>query len=72
MALGGGFTDQAITSTVYVRHENETQETEVETAELTHILPGDVIRVKTSVFWQAMNMIAPVAGPAAIAATVLH
>jgi protein involved in polysaccharide export with SLBB domain len=72
VALGGGFTDQAITGTVYVRHEGETQETEMETAEVTHILPGDVIRVKTSVFWQAMNMIAPIAGPAAIAATVLH
>jgi hypothetical protein len=44
----------------------------VETRDRTHVVPGDVIRVKTSIFWDAMNLFSPVAGPAAIAAAALH
>ncbi|MBS0280297.1 MAG: polysaccharide export protein [Proteobacteria bacterium] len=72
VAMAGGFTDQAIQSTLYVRHEGDTTERPVRTNQLTHIQPGDVIRVKTSLFWEAMNMFAPVAGPAAIAAATLR
>lgn len=72
VALAGGFTDQAIQSTLYIRHEGSTVEEPVETRELTHVVPGDVIRVKTSLFWDAMNLFSPVAGPAAIAAAALH
>ena len=35
-------------------------------------MPGDVIRVKTSLFWDAMNLFSPVAGPAAIAAATAY
>lgn len=72
VALAGGFTDQAIQSTLYVRHEGDTAEQPVRTNQIGHIQPGDVIRVKTSLFWDAMNMFAPVAGPAAIAAATLR
>jgi polysaccharide export outer membrane protein len=72
VALAGGFTDQAIQSTLYIRHEGSTVEEPVETRERTHVAPGDVIRVKTSIFWDAMNLFSPVAGPAAIAAAALH
>ena len=72
VAMAGGFTDQAIQSTLYVRHEGDATEQPVRTAQLDRIQPGDVIRVKTSLFWDAMNMFAPVAGPAAIAAAAFH
>lgn len=72
VAMAGGFTDQAIQSTLYVRHEGDVIERPVRTSQLDRIQPGDVIRVKTSLFWDAMNMFAPVAGPAAIAAAAFH
>jgi polysaccharide export outer membrane protein len=72
VALAGGFTDQAIQSTLYVRHEGSAREEAVPASQLAHIAPGDVIRVKTSIFWEAMNMFAPVAGPAAIAAAAIN
>lgn len=70
VALGGGFTDKARESTVYVRHEGSSREEELPASQLTHIYPGDVVRVKSTIFWDAMDAISPVAGPAAIAATV--
>jgi len=72
VAMAGGFTDQAIQSTLYVRHEGSATEQPVRTEQLSRIQPGDVIRVKTSLFWEAMNMFAPVAGPAAIAAAAIN
>ena len=68
----GGFTDQAIQSTIYVRHEGSTTEQAMETSQMTEIQPGDVVRVRTSPFWEAMNLFSPVAGPAAIAAAAWH
>jgi polysaccharide export outer membrane protein len=72
VALAGGFTDQAIQSTLYIRHEGSAVEQPVQTSQLSHIEPGDVIRVKTSLFWDAMNLFSPIAGPAAIAAATLR
>lgn len=72
VGLAGGFTDQAVQGTIYVRHEGSTVERPVETKDLTRILPGDVIRVRTSLFWQAMNVFTPIAGPAALAAAAFH
>ena len=43
VALAGGFTDQAIQSTIYVRHEGSAVEQPVDTGQLTHIRPGDVV-----------------------------
>ena len=72
VALAGGFTDQAIQSKLYIRHEGSATEQAVETSQLSHIEPGDVVRVKVSPFWEAMNLFSPVAGPAAIAAAAWH
>lgn len=72
VALAGGFTDQAVQGTIYVRHEGSTVEHPVETKDLTRIRPGDVIRVRTSLFWQAMNVFTPIAGPAALAVAAFH
>ena len=68
VALGGGFTDKARESTIYVRHEGSTHEEELPASQVTRIFPGDVVRVKTTVFWDAMDAFAPIAAPAAIAA----
>ena len=60
VALAGGFTDQAMQSTLYVRHEGSTEEAGgADRASLRHISPGDVIRVKTTLFWDAMNLFSP-------------
>jgi len=72
VALAGGFTDKAVESVVYVRHEGSTDEQAVSTDRLSQVRPGDVIRVKTTLFWDAMDMLAPVAEPAAIAAAAVN
>ena len=72
VALGGGFTDQAVSSTIYVRHEGSTREEELPASQLTRVWPGDVVRVKTTLFWDAMAVFSPLAGPAAIAAAAVH
>jgi Polysaccharide biosynthesis/export protein/SLBB domain len=68
VALGGGFTDKARESTIFVRHEGSTHEDELPASQVTRIFPGDVVRVKPTVFWDAMDAFAPIAAPAAIAA----
>ncbi len=72
VALGGGFLDSAKQSVIYVRHEGSTNETVMPVDKMTRIWPGDVVRVKTTVFWDAMAIFTPLAGPAALAATALH
>jgi protein involved in polysaccharide export with SLBB domain len=70
IAFGGGFTDAARTSTVYVRHEGSTREVEMPASQMTMIYPGDVVRVKNTLFWDAMSVVSPLAAPAVVAATV--
>ena len=72
VAFGGGFTDSARTSTVFVRHEGSTAEVEVPANQVTMIYPGDVVRVKTTIFWDAMAVFSPLAGPAALVAAAAH
>ena len=66
VAVAGGFMDSAKQSAIYVRHEGSTVEEEVPTDQITHIRPGDVVRVKTTLFWDAMSIFQPLA-PAALA-----
>jgi protein involved in polysaccharide export with SLBB domain len=68
VAFGGGFTDQAKQSTVYVRHEGSATEQAMPANQLTKIYPGDVVKVKTTLFWDAMEVFSPLAGPAALVA----
>ena len=72
VAFGGGFTDKADNSTVYVRHEGSPTEEELPANQLTRVWPGDVIRVKSTWFWDAMDVFAPLAGPATLAAAAFH
>jgi protein involved in polysaccharide export with SLBB domain len=67
VAFGGGFTDQARQSTVFIRHEGSTNELEMPASQVTMVYPGDVIRVKNTVFWDAMSVFSPLAGPAVLA-----
>ena len=71
IVLAGGFTDTAKQSTVYVRHENSPVEYEVPTDQLSSVRPGDTIRVKTTLFWDAMGIFTPLA-PAAFAAAAIR
>jgi polysaccharide export outer membrane protein len=69
VALAGGFTPQAKQSTVYLRHEGETDEQPVASGTPLLIRPGDTVRVDTTWFWDAMNFLGPLSSPVAIAAT---
>jgi len=68
VALAGGFLPSAVESVVYVRHEGEAREHKIVTDQLTEIRPGDVIRVDTTIFWDAMTLLSPLANPFAITA----
>lgn len=67
VALAGGFTTQAKESEVYLRHEGEAKEQLVPTAQPLLIRPGDTVRVDTTLFWDALNVFAPLSGPAYLA-----
>jgi polysaccharide export outer membrane protein len=72
IGLAGGFTPQAKESTVYVRHAGEAAEERAATAQPLLIRPGDTIRVTSTLFWDAMNMFAPLSGPAYLASAVVQ
>ncbi|HWA02251.1 MAG TPA: polysaccharide biosynthesis/export family protein [Rhizomicrobium sp.] len=75
VALAGGYTDHAVESTLYVRHEGETKEHEVPADESVKIRPGDVVRVEQTLFWSVASVLAPatsVISPAASLAYVLR
>jgi polysaccharide export outer membrane protein len=59
VALAGGFTDHAVESSVYIRHENETREALVPANETAKIQPGDVVRVEQTAFWSVASVLAP-------------
>jgi polysaccharide export outer membrane protein len=59
VALAGGFTDHAVESSVYIRHENETGESLVPANETVKIQPGDVVRVEQTAFWSVASVLAP-------------
>ncbi len=71
VAFGGGFLDTARQSTVFIRHEGSPVEEEVPASQLTRVYPGDVVRVKTTLFWDAMSIFGPLT-PAAIAASTIR
>jgi polysaccharide export outer membrane protein len=67
IALAGGFNQEAKQSEVYLRREGEVKEQLVPTAQPLLIRPGDTVRVDTTIFWDAMNLFAPLSGPAYLA-----
>jgi polysaccharide export outer membrane protein len=75
VAMAGGFTDHAIESSLYIRHENETKEREVDADETLKIRPGDVLRVEQTAVWSVASALAPLTSlvnPAASAAYLLR
>jgi len=70
VALAGGFTPQARSSTVYVRHEGATEEISMPTSQPLLIRPGDTVRVDTTAFWDVVNFLGPLSSPVALAATI--
>ena len=68
VADAGGYTQKAVESGYYIRHAGEAQETYVSSDSLAKIYPGDVVRIDSSTFWDALSILGPVAGFAAIGA----
>jgi polysaccharide export outer membrane protein len=60
IALAGGFTDKAVTSVVYIRHEGDTTERAAPTDKVDRVNPGDVIRVEKTTFWDVADLLSPV------------
>ena len=60
VALAGGYTEKAGVGFIYVRRNGETEEQKLPADQSTHILPGDVVRVPTSIFWSLVNMAGPI------------
>ncbi|HEY7977211.1 MAG TPA: polysaccharide biosynthesis/export family protein [Rhizomicrobium sp.] len=66
VADAGGFTEKAVESGFYVRHAGETNETYVAADGPAAIYPGDVVRIESSLFWDALSIIGPLSGFAAL------
>ena len=63
IALAGGFTDRASESYVYIRHQGDLKEYEVDFDQATRIRPGDIVRVSRSTYWSIMTILAPIISP---------
>ncbi len=63
IALAGGYTERAVESTIWVRHEGEAKEHEYAADETTRIYPGDVIRVSRSTYWSIITLLSPIISP---------
>jgi protein involved in polysaccharide export with SLBB domain len=72
IALAGGYTDRARESDVYVRHEGQTEEQELPADESVKIRPGDVVRVKQTVFWSVASVLSPAVSVVAPAASLAY
>lgn len=68
IALAGGFTPAAVESVLYVRREGTNREMKMATDRSTPIYPGDVVRVDSTVFADAMQLLNPLSTPLSIAA----
>ena len=66
VAVAGGFTQKAADSTVYVRHPGESTEHKLAATDGTPIAPGDTIRVDSTVFWDVIDVLGPLAGISAL------
>jgi protein involved in polysaccharide export with SLBB domain len=71
IALAGGYTERAVESDIWVRHQGESKEYELPADETTRIRPGDVIRVSRSTYWSIMTILAPIISPFATVAYLL-
>jgi polysaccharide export outer membrane protein len=70
VAVAGGYTPKAMESHVYIRHQGENVETRVSATEGTAIRPGDVVRVDSTMFWDVIDVLGPLAGVSALRYTL--
>lgn len=70
VALAGGFTQKAVRSTVYIRRAGDTVERRLAVNDTTPIMPGDVVRVDSTMFWDVMDVLAPISGVSALRYTI--
>ncbi len=68
IALAGGYTPSAVESAIYIRRESSNTEVRMPVDRSTQILPGDVVRVNTTLFADAMQLMNPLSTPLSIAA----
>ena len=66
VADAGGYTEKAVEGGFYLRHPGETKETYVDADSPAAIYPGDIIRIKSSLFWDALTVLGPLSGFAAL------
>ena len=71
IALAGGYSDRAVQSTIWLRHQGESKEHEFPADESTRIRPGDVVRVERTTYWAVMTLLAPLISPFATTAYIL-
>jgi polysaccharide export outer membrane protein len=69
VALAGGFLPSAVESVVFIRREGSNEEIEAPADRTTDIRPGDVVKVHTTFFSDAMRLLSPFSGVGASAAT---
>ena len=70
VALAGGFSQKAVHSVVYVRHQGENGEHSFAADDATLIRPGDVVRIDSTTFWDVMDILSPLAGVSALRYTI--
>lgn len=68
IALAGGYTPSAVESSIYIRREGSNTEVKMPVDRSTQIRPGDVVRVNTTLFADAMQLMNPLSTPLSIAA----
>lgn len=68
IALAGGYTPSAVESAIYIRREGSNTEVKMPVDRSTSIRPGDVVRVNTTLFADAMQLMNPLSTPLSIAA----
>jgi polysaccharide export outer membrane protein len=67
IALAGGYSPRANESVIYIRRNGSTKEEKVPADQMTHIWPGDVVRIPISFFWTVMSVAGPLTSAAAAA-----
>jgi protein involved in polysaccharide export with SLBB domain len=60
VAMAGGYTPQAEENSVYIRHEGDTKESEVDAEADVQVRPGDTVYVRRTAFWSLMSIATPV------------
>jgi polysaccharide export outer membrane protein len=60
VALAGGYTEKADSGVIYVRRNGQTEEERLPANQLTHINPGDVVRVPRTGFWSFVSVATPI------------